>query len=119
MLAKSPDGACLRPLVSLLLDEGHPASQLKLGKSVINHAVTMEVDFKAFSSLEEAVILEQPGDGSDGLFGRHLHLALDAFDSVVELTFCPPECLGKRKAEVCMALVSTGRPRHIDLSSGR
>ena len=119
MLAKSPNRACLRPLLSPLLDEGHPASRFELGEPVIYHAVAMKVDLKAVSGLKEAVILAQPGDGSDGLFGRHLHLALDAFDSVVELTFRPPECLTKRKVEVGMALVRTGRPRHIDLASRR
>ena len=54
MFPQKLDGRCLRTLFAELLGKGHARAQMQAGKSVVENAVAVEVDFLAVTVLEKA-----------------------------------------------------------------
>jgi len=56
-LVSDHDGASLRALVALLFHEADVRAYLDLVKAVVEHTVTMKIDFAAIGGLQKAIVL--------------------------------------------------------------
>src|ERR1700688_2557484 len=70
MLSEYLYGRCLRPFLAHLFEKRDPLAGRQAGKRVIQHTVSVEIDFASIGALEkaEAAHVVEPQDLSDRLF---------------------------------------------------
>ncbi len=107
MLPKQLYGRRLRSLIAGFLGKGHARAHGQAGKTIVEHAVAMEIDFFSVAGLEEAELAGriEPHDRSNRRALVMLHLASGAANLILELSARVLESIIESEGQVGMPLV--------------
>ena len=119
MFPKQRYGRRLHALIASFLGIGYPRAHGQAGKSIVEHAVAVEVDFLSVAGLEEAELARRikPDDRSNRRAFVMLHLPLRAANLILELPAGVLESIVEGECQIGIPLVLRRRPSHIHLAA--